>query len=188
MQQFGGPAESILRQQTRPGCNRTVPSPCLTSQAPDFIVLSQNGGFFHKNPHGSKFKQEFFVKIDISTGELVDKVTILSIKLEKITSPEKLQNVQNEYDILIRPMNEAGITVSSDEYLRLKAINLRLWDIEDKIRIKESAQAFDEEFISLARSVYFINDDRAAVKKEINLKYNSELVEEKQYVDYKTRS
>jgi len=128
------------------------------------------------------------VKIDISTGELVDKVTILSIKQEKISNPEKLANVSKEYDILIKPMNDAGIFVDSDEFTRLKNINLKLWDIEDRIRVKEVENAFDDEFISLARSVYFINDDRAAVKKEINLKYNSDLVEEKEYVNYKNKS
>jgi len=127
------------------------------------------------------------VKIDISTGELVDKVTILSIKQEKISNPEKLANVIKEYAILITPMNDAGIFVDSDEFIRLKDINLKLWDIEDRIRVKEVENAFDDEFISLARSVYFINDDRAAVKKEINLKYNSDLVEEKEYVDYKNK-
>jgi hypothetical protein len=127
------------------------------------------------------------VKIDISTGELVDKVTILSIKQEKISNPEKLANVRKEYAILITPMNDAGLFVDSDEFLRLKDINLKLWDIEDRIRVKEVESAFDDEFISLARSVYFINDDRAAVKKEINLKYNSDLVEEKEYVDYKNK-
>lgn len=128
------------------------------------------------------------MKIDVSTGELVDKVTILSIKLEKMSDPEKRANVKKEYDILIRPMNDAGIFVDSDEFIRLKEINLKLWDIEDRIRVKEVSQAFDDEFISLARSVYFINDDRAAVKKEINLKFNSDLVEEKEYVDYKKQS
>lgn len=127
------------------------------------------------------------MKIDISTGELVDKVTILSIKQEKISNPEKLANVRKEYAILITPMNDAGIFVDSDEFIRLKDINLKLWDIEDRIRVKEVESAFDDEFISLARSVYFINDDRAAVKKEINLKYNSDLVEEKEYVDYKNK-
>lgn len=127
------------------------------------------------------------MKIDISTGELVDKVTILSIKQEKISNPEKLANVRKEYAILITPMNDAGIFVDSDEFIRLKDINLKLWDIEDRIRVKEVENAFDDEFISLARSVYFINDNRAAVKKEINLKYNSDLVEEKEYVDYKNK-
>jgi hypothetical protein len=127
------------------------------------------------------------VKIDISTGELVDKLTILSIKLEKISNPEKLANVRKEYDILMKPMNDAGIFTDSDEFIRLRDINLKLWDIEDKIRVKEVENAFDDEFIALARSVYFTNDDRADVKKEINLKFSSDLVEEKEYVDYKKK-
>jgi hypothetical protein len=135
----------------------------------------------HENQGASK------VKIDVSTGELVDKVTILSIKLEKITDAAKLANVRKEYDFLIKPMAEAGITPESGEFQRLKAISLKLWDIEDRIRVKEVEKAFDGEFIELARSVYFTNDDRADVKKEINLKFGSELVEEKQYVEYKPR-
>lgn len=127
------------------------------------------------------------MKIDISTGELVDKLTILSIKLEKISNPEKLANVRKEYDILMKPMNDAGIFTDSDEFIRLRDINLKLWDIEDRIRVKEVENAFDDEFISLARSVYFTNDDRADVKKEINLKFSSDLVEEKEYVDYKKK-
>ncbi len=127
------------------------------------------------------------MKIDISTGELVDKLTILSIKIEKISNPEKLANVRKEYDILMKPMNDAGIFTDSDEFIRLRDINLKLWDIEDRIRVKEVENAFDDEFISLARSVYFTNDDRADVKKEINLKFSSDLVEEKEYVDYKKK-
>jgi hypothetical protein len=125
------------------------------------------------------------MQVDVSVGEVVDKVSILSIKLKKIQNPEKLKNIQKEYDALVVPMQAAGISVISDEFQRLESINLKLWDIEDRIRLKEAAQAFDEEFIELARSVYFINDDRAAVKKEINLKYGSDLIEEKEYVDYK---
>lgn len=127
------------------------------------------------------------MKIDISIGELVDKVTILSIKLEKISNPEKLANVRKEYEILLKPMTDCGITVTSEEFKNLKAVNLTLWDIEDRIRIKESEKAFDEEFITLARQVYFTNDERAEIKKSINLTYNSELVEEKEYVNYKTK-
>ena len=127
------------------------------------------------------------MKIDISIGELVDKVTILSIKLEKISNPEKRKNIQNEYDKLIKPMENCGITIDSDEFSQLKNVNLKLWDIEDQIRIKEADKAFDAEFIELARSVYFINDDRAEIKKRINLAYNSDLVEEKEYVDYKSQ-
>ena len=127
------------------------------------------------------------MKIDISIGELVDKVTILSIKLEKFKDEVKKANVQKEYDMLSIPMNEIGINTDSNEFKDLRVINLKLWHIEDDIRIEESKSDFGEKFIELARSVYFINDDRAAVKKEINLKYNSELIEEKEYVDYKAK-
>ena len=125
------------------------------------------------------------MKVEVSTGELVDKVSILSIKLRKIKNAEKLKNIQKEYDILVKSMDAEGIEVTSDEFTRLEEINLKLWDIEDQIRLKEVSKAFDDEFIELARSVYFINDDRAAVKKEINLKFGSDLVEEKEYVEYK---
>jgi len=125
------------------------------------------------------------MKIDISTGELADKVSILSIKLERISNPSKIKNIQKEYDILLKPMITCGITLDSDEFIRLKAVNLELWDIEDRIRIKEASKAFDSEFIELARSVYVTNDQRAEIKKQINLAYNSDLVEEKEYVDYK---
>lgn len=125
------------------------------------------------------------MKVEISIGELVDKVSILSIKLKKIKNAEKLKNIQKEYDLLARSMANEGIDVMSDEFKRLAEINLKLWDIEDQIRLKEAVRSFDEEFIELARSVYFINDDRAAVKKEINLKFGSDLVEEKEYADYK---
>lgn len=126
------------------------------------------------------------MKIDISIGELVDKVTILSIKREKISDPAKLDNIQKEYDLLVKAMADCGIHVNSEEFKALKSINLKLWDIEDKIRIKEVGKAFDPEFIELARSVYFTNDKRAEVKKKINLAFNSDLVEEKEYVNYKT--
>jgi hypothetical protein len=126
------------------------------------------------------------MKVEISLGELVDKVSILAIKLKKIKSPDKLKNIQKEYDLLSISMQGAGIDAASEEFKQLEQINLKLWDIEDQIRLKEAAKAFDPEFIELARSVYFTNDDRAAVKKAINLKYGSDLVEEKEYVDYKT--
>jgi len=125
------------------------------------------------------------MKIDISTGELVDKVTILAIKLEKFKDEVKKANVKKEYDILTVPMNLAGIFVNSKEFQDLKDVNLKLWHIEDDIRIKEQRKEFDNDFIELARSVYFTNDIRAEIKKDINMKYNSELVEEKEYVDYK---
>lgn len=125
------------------------------------------------------------MKIEISTGELVDKVTILAIKLEKISDPAKIKNIRREYELLLKPMAQCGIETDSEAFLALKEVNLKLWDIEDRIRIKEAAKAFDSEFIDLARSVYFTNDERAEIKKRINLATGSELVEEKEYVDYK---
>jgi len=127
------------------------------------------------------------MKIEISLGEVVDKVTILEIKTEKISDPEKLKNVEKEYQLLKKDIEEVGITNTSQEFIRLKEVNLKLWHIEDDIRIKESREEFDDEFVQLARSVYFENDDRAAIKKEINLKFGSELIEEKEYVDYKKK-
>lgn len=124
------------------------------------------------------------MKIEISTGELVDKVTILSIKLEKIKDEKKMQNVRREHQLLTSSMIAGGITESSTEFIRLKKVNLSLWEIEDKIRVKEMKKEFDDDFIQLARSVYFKNDERAAIKREINVKFGSELIEEKEYVDY----
>jgi len=126
------------------------------------------------------------MKVDISFGELVDKVSILSIKLKKIRSEDKLINIRKEFDLLKVSMEDSGIKIDSEEFLRLEKVNLGLWEIEDKIRLKEVAGEFDADFIKLARSVYFENDDRAAIKKEINLKFGSELIEEKEYVNYKT--
>lgn len=125
------------------------------------------------------------IQVAVSIGELVDKVSILAIKRAKIKDPEKLRHIEKEYAILVQSMAAAGIPPDGPELARLREINEKLWDIEDRIRLKEAAKVFDDEFIALARSVYFINDDRAAVKKIINLKYGSDLVEEKQYADYK---
>jgi len=124
------------------------------------------------------------MKVDVSIGELVDKVTILSIKSERITDQQKLQNIRKELDILKTSMHSAGIKEDSPEYQKLYEINATLWDIEDAIREKEANQIFDKDFIDLARSVYFNNDDRAAVKREINRKFGSDIVEEKSYSSY----
>ncbi|HVJ61344.1 MAG TPA: DUF6165 family protein [Tahibacter sp.] len=123
----------------------------------------------------------------ISHGELIDKITILEIKSEQIADPAKLANVRKELDLLnaiwaADPISAVDIAA---ERTRLKHVNQTLWDIEDHIRLKEKAQAFDAEFIELARAVYFQNDDRAAVKREINLKLGSQLIEEKSYQNYK---
>lgn len=124
------------------------------------------------------------MKIEVPLGELVDKVSILAIKLKKVQDSEKLKNICKEHDLLYQAMLSAGIADSSEEYQRLLEINLKLWDIEDRIRAREAAKAFDDEFIALARSVYFTNDERAAVKREINIRYGSDLIEEKEYISY----
>jgi hypothetical protein len=125
------------------------------------------------------------MKIEISNGELVDKVSILSVKLKKIKSEEKLVNIRKEYDLLLENMKQLGIAKDSAEYKDLMKINEELWGIEDKIRIKEANKEFDEEFIELARSVYIQNDKRFAVKSRINKMTGSNLTEEKEYVNYK---
>jgi len=123
----------------------------------------------------------------VSYGELIDKITILEIKSRRIGDAAKLANVRNELDLLNATWanDTASHTDIADERARLLAVNELLWDIEDKIRLKERAQAFDQEFIELARAVYFRNDERAAFKREINLKLGSQLVEEKSYQDYR---
>ncbi len=125
--------------------------------------------------------------VEVSIGEVVDKVTILSIKLEKFKDLNKKKNVQKEYDTLIKNIEEIGINEDSEEFKELRAVNVNLWHIEDNIRIKEQKNEFDSEFIEIARSVYFENDVRAEIKKKINLKYGSSLVEEKEYVEYKDK-
>ncbi|HWU52105.1 MAG TPA: DUF6165 family protein [Tahibacter sp.] len=124
----------------------------------------------------------------ISHGELIDKITILEIKSEQIADPAKLANVRKELELLLavwRDDTAAAVDITA-ERARLKAVNQALWDIEDRIRLKEKAQAFDAEFVELARAVYFQNDDRAAIKREINLKLGSQLIEEKSYQNYKS--
>jgi hypothetical protein len=127
------------------------------------------------------------MKIEVSTGELVDKLSILEIKLLNIKDKEKSKNVYKELETL-NPYFQDLLDVYGEEiknlYVKISGINKALWDIEDAIRDKEAAEEFDEEFVELARSVYITNDQRAAVKKEINLLTKSELVEEKSYSDY----
>jgi len=124
------------------------------------------------------------MKIDVSNGELVDKVTILSIKLEKLKSETKQENVRAEYDLLYPQLKTIGMDETSEAFRELKEVNLRLWDIEDRIRLKEAAREFDDDFIRLARSVYFQNDRRSKIKRRINEITGSRLIEEKEYVDY----
>jgi hypothetical protein len=129
------------------------------------------------------------VLVPISPGELLDKITILRIKAARMTDAGKRANVQLELGLLEgtwRDSGCAGADVSSDE-LALQAVNERLWDVEDRIREKEAAQGFDQEFIELARTVYFANDERAAIKKRINVRLGSRIVEEKSYQPYRSR-
>jgi len=127
------------------------------------------------------------IQTPVSYGELIDKITILEIKSRRITDDAKLANIRNELDMLNATWaNDSASQIDiADERERLHTVNETLWDIEDAIRMKERAQAFDQEFIELARAVYFRNDERAAFKREINLKLGSELVEEKSYQDYR---
>jgi len=126
--------------------------------------------------------------VPVSYGELLDKIAILQIKSERMTDPAKLANVHRELSALERTWlaHPAAVKDIAELRARLKAVNERLWVIEDDIRIKEKAQAFDDEFIRLARSVYVQNDERARIKKDINLALGSAYVEEKSYQDYGT--
>ncbi len=126
------------------------------------------------------------ISTPISHGELIDKITILEIKSERMSDPAKLANVRRELDLLnaIWSKDEAAKIDIADLRLALKTVNERLWVIEDDIRLQEKAQDFGAEFIRLARAVYFENDDRAKIKRDINLRLGSQLVEEKSYQDY----
>jgi Family of unknown function (DUF6165) len=124
----------------------------------------------------------------VSFGELLDKVTILQIKSERMSDVVKVANVRKELSALEKTWaaHPASATDISELMGQLKAVNERLWVIEDDIRILEKAQRFDAEFIKLARAVYFENDERARIKKDINLALGSAYVEEKSYQDYRT--
>ena len=127
------------------------------------------------------------ISVPVSFGELLDKMAILEIKSERIADEAKLVNVRRELEALratwaAHPASSVDIAMLR---AALKDVNLRLWIIEDDIRLKEKAQAFDAEFIRLARAVYFENDERAKIKKDINLALGSTYVEEKSYEDYK---
>ena len=126
------------------------------------------------------------ILIPISPGELLDKITILQIKVERIADPVKVANVKTELDMLSKVWSEAveadaEITALTAE---LKSVNEALWEIEDDIRDEERNRRFGERFIELARAVYVTNDERANAKKKVNLHLNSTIVEEKSYQDY----
>ena len=130
------------------------------------------------------------IEVPVSFGEVLDKITILEIKSERIKDEAKLKNVRLELDELSATWNEAVTDQSAITDLRkqLKAVNEELWVIEDDIRDQEAAQDFGARFIELARAVYVTNDKRAAIKKEVNLALGSRFVEEKSYQDYTARN
>lgn len=121
--------------------------------------------------------------IVVSVGEIVDKLSILQIKVEKIKDDKKLTNIIREHryltDVVFNKMK-----IETSDFMDLVLVNQRLWDIEDNIRDKERNQEFDQEFVDLARSVYITNDERSEIKKRINIKYGSKFVEEKSYKKY----
>ena len=126
------------------------------------------------------------ILVPVSFGELLDKIAILQIKSERMSDEAKLANVRNELSALDATWGQHPASKLDITRLRadLKAVNERLWVIEDDIRLQEKAQAFDAEFVRLARAVYFENDTRARIKKDINLALGSSYVEEKSYQDY----
>jgi len=130
------------------------------------------------------------MKIEVSNGEIIDKYTILAIKLVEIKDQNKLKNIQHEYEVLTPVVDHIYAEVSDKDELKelhnnLLDINKKLWKIEDDIRECERAKDFGETFVELARAVYFTNDDRSVVKKDINTLTGSDLVEEKSYENYK---
>jgi hypothetical protein len=123
------------------------------------------------------------MKIEVSNGEIIDKLTIIQIKLEKIKDKAKLLNLQREYDELIKASSSI-ISVSDTLYKELYEVNCELWDIEDHIRDLERKKDFGDDFIATARAVYIKNDRRSEVKREINIRTSSGLIEEKSYEKY----
>ncbi len=128
------------------------------------------------------------IEISVSVGEFLDKLTILQIKAERIHDPVKLANVRRELDALTDAWHRseyAAIDGLDEAVSGLRRVNEQLWEIEDAIRDKEAGGEFDDEFTELARSVYLTNDRRAAIKRDINERCGSVLVEEKSYRDYR---
>jgi hypothetical protein len=122
-------------------------------------------------------------KIPVSIGELWDKLSILLIKNEKIVNMEKLEKIKSEIGYL-RELIDSTI-IEHELFVQLKDVNGKLWEIEDKLRIKETEKMFDDEFIALARAVYYTNDERFELKRQINILHNSDVHEVKHYVVYK---
>ncbi len=123
------------------------------------------------------------MEIEVSIGEIVDKLSILRIKKNNITDEDKLVNINKEYDYLYHKVFQE-LKVDTSDFYEMIMVNEILWGVEDSIREKERNKEFDQDFIEMARSVYVTNDRRAEIKKQINLKYGSLFVEEKSYKEY----
>jgi hypothetical protein len=123
------------------------------------------------------------MKIEVSNGEIIDKLTIVQIKLERIKDRAKLKNLQKEYKILVTASSSI-IRTEDPLYVALYQVNCDLWDIEDRIRDLERKKNFGVDFISTARQVYIKNDKRSELKREINIRTSSGLIEEKSYEKY----
>ena len=127
------------------------------------------------------------IKGPISLGELVDKITILEIKNEKINDKEKLKNISNELDKLFILLNSLQLSKKDlDKYSKqLYVVNKKLWETEDVLRALENEKSFNKEFIENARNVYKLNDERFRIKNKLNKQFSSEIIEEKSYKEYK---
>ena len=126
------------------------------------------------------------MKVELPLGDVVDKITILLIKVDKIGDPEKLGNIRTELETLRRAWSDAGHPQleALDDWAGLREVNHKLWDVEDDLRDCERSQDFGPRFVELARSVYHLNDRRAKLKRAINVALGSRLVEEKSYAAY----
>jgi len=125
------------------------------------------------------------MQIEVSVGEIVDKLSILEIKRNNITDQAKLENVRREFEYL-QDIVFDRLQIETKDYKELLEINSVLWQVEDNIRVKEVEKQFDKEFVELARSVYIVNDQRAKLKRKINIKYNSTFIEEKSYTEHES--
>jgi hypothetical protein len=122
--------------------------------------------------------------IEVSNGEIIDKLTILALKLKYINDKEKLANIRKEHDILTEAAKKIEINTEHELYIQMMVVNEKLWEIEDKIRDCEKNKDFGKDFIELARSVYVVNDERSKIKRKINHLTGSDLIEEKSYKEY----
>ena len=171
--------------------NHSATSPVVPAARAGGAMIRGRGrrdkaGTLHWTAHDTAGPPMSEITVPVSFGELLDKIAILQIKSERMSDEAKLANVRRELSALERTWMAHPAAGKDIARLRaeLKAVNEQLWEIEDEVRLKERAQAFDGDFVELARSVYLRNDERARIKKAINLALGSSYVEEKSYRDY----